>query len=904
MATKKTLVKPKSKTTFKPKTARKQSPGLLARAPKYSKITIIIVGSLVLLVAIVYLFVSQASTARYNALQPIKAGNVAGAKLPISYTLSSLTGTERYAKPSGSTTSACTANDPCTIARAVSQTTAANSTIVLYGGIYRGEANIQISGSGRDGLRLIAYPGQTPEIRGSVEAPSGSQWTVEGSYRYINYIPRPVQNGGGLNFSDLANMQNLTGDGVGRFADQVWIGVNALKQITNKASLVDGQFFVDRTNNRLYLTSNDAAKAGIEISRPSPAGSTADRDRLFQILSKGVTIEGVKITRFSANANDYGAITVEGTASNTVLRNVELSHMPYQAVQFTLNDNGLLQNVTMNNVGWQAAIANQTDNFTMDSVRITATDPFDEFTSSPASGALKTSRTRGTKVVNSYIAGNRSHGLWFDQSNINVAVAKNQIQDNTGAGVFFEISDGLTMANNYISAPNSAQPVKLAGSSGLRLVNNTIIGGVDPLGIYIDGRSTPGCPQDATLCKEASPGSDRQGRFASSIGTTMDWMPRIDVMVNNIVAYPRGASFCSGAQPVGLCIMLSHSSGAVTTLDKVIHKPDPARNIPQTIISGNVYANGAGNIIRDGLKNYTSVAAWSSALTGSPVLLANMDANGKSGNSWVNSDGTPTDALVTANTAAYKVPAYAGTNAIINTYIPAGTQQYGALLDEVAPSVTTTVTPTTTATSTPTPNNQPPVGPTSLSAVAVSTSQINLSWPAATDDSPGSLGYVVKRNGTQIYFGTALSFSDTGLAASTSYTYQVTAVDVGQLSSAGSTTTAKTLDVPVPAPTDTTKPSAPSNIKASIVFDAAKFTYFTNLTWSSSYDNVGVTSYEIRRNNTSLSSTSNSAFKDYSLQPNIVYTYDIYAKDAAGNVSVPGTTRLTGRCFLIWCWAE
>lgn len=807
MAVKKTVVTSRTKSGAQSRTSRKQTTGSLARVPKFSKATVIIVSVCVLLVAIVYLFVSRASTARYNALQPVKAGASAGAKLPISYSLSALTGTVRYAKPSGSTTSACTASDPCTIARAVSQTTVANSTIVLYGGIYRGEANIQISGAGRDGLRLIAYPGQTPEIRGSVEiaSSSSSEWVAEGNFRYRAYVPRPFQNGGGVNFGDLADMTNLSGDGVGRYADQAWIGATALKQTLNKSTLVDGQFYVDRTTNRLYMTANDAAKNGIEISRPGNP-TVADRDRLFQILSARVTIEGLKINRFSANANDYGAITLESTASNATILNTELSDMPFEAVHTGLNDNILMKNVTIKNIAWQAVNANQTDNFTFDSVKITDTDPFDEFTSSPASGALKTSRTRNTKILNSHIANNKSHGLWFDQSNINVAVVKNFIKDNYGAGVFFEISDGLTLANNYIAAPASGagQPVKMAGSSGLRLVNNTIVGGADPFGIYIDSRSGAACATDKSGCL---PGvqtwsGDRQGRFAASIGTTMDWMPRIDVMVNNIVAYPRTTSFCS-SQTVGLCIMLSHSSGASTTLDKVIHKADTTRNIPQTIIDGNVYANGTANIIRDGIKSYTGVASWTTSLAGSPVLIPGLDANGKSGNSWVDADGTPTDALVAANSTAYRIPTYTGTNAVINQYVPAGTQQFGALSDSTI--VTTTTTPSSpppTTTLTPPSDSQNPVGPTTLTATNITTNSVVLTWPAATDDI-GVSYYLLTRDGQVVKSGSVLTVTDTGLLPGTTYQYKIVAFDAAGKVSIGSEISVKTANSS-PVPTTTT----------------------------------------------------------------------------------------------------
>ncbi|QQS27151.1 fibronectin type III domain-containing protein [bacterium] len=216
---------------------------------------------------------------------------------------------------------------------------------------------------------------------------------------------------------------------------------------------------------------------------------------------------------------------------------------------------------------------------------------------------------------------------------------------------------------------------------------------------------------------------------------------------------------------------------------------------------------------------------------------------------------------------------------------------------------TTTVTPSPT----PTPGNKAPVGPASLSASVISSTQINLTWPVATDDSTGTLNYTVTRNDKQIYSGPKLSFSDTGLTPATKYNYKVTAKDVGGLVSTGATTSATTQaspTTPPPPTTDTTKPSVPGNVKSKIEFDGLKFAYYTNLTWTASYDNVGVTSYEVRRNNTSLGTTTTTNFKDYNLQPNILYSYDIYAKDAATNSSLPANTKLTGRCFIIWCWGE
>lgn len=69
-----------------------------------------------------------------------------------------------------------------------------------------------------------------------------------------------------------------------------------------------------------------------------------------------------------------------------------------------------------------------------------------------------------------------------------------------------------------------------------------------------------------------------------------------------------------------------------------------------------------------------------------------------------------------------------------------------------------------------------PSKPASLSASAISSSQINLSWAASTDN-VGVVGYKIYRNSSHIATTSSLTFSHTGLSASTLYSYQVSAYD-------------------------------------------------------------------------------------------------------------------------------
>ena len=98
------------------------------------------------------------------------------------------------------------------------------------------------------------------------------------------------------------------------------------------------------------------------------------------------------------------------------------------------------------------------------------------------------------------------------------------------------------------------------------------------------------------------------------------------------------------------------------------------------------------------------------------------------------------------------------------------------------------------------PDTIPPSAPTNLAASAASSSQINLSWTASTDN-VGVTGYRVERcqgagcsNFSQIATPTSASYNDTGLTASTSYSYRVRATDAANnLSNYSNTASATTL---------------------------------------------------------------------------------------------------------------
>ena len=105
---------------------------------------------------------------------------------------------------------------------------------------------------------------------------------------------------------------------------------------------------------------------------------------------------------------------------------------------------------------------------------------------------------------------------------------------------------------------------------------------------------------------------------------------------------------------------------------------------------------------------------------------------------------------------------------------PATTYSYSVSAYDGAGNVSGLSAPASATT--PSPDAIPPSLPPGLTAAAVSSTQINLSWNASTDN-VGVAGYRVFRNGTQVGTTSQLSYSDTALTASTTYSYTVSAFD-------------------------------------------------------------------------------------------------------------------------------
>ena len=174
-------------------------------------------------------------------------------------------------------------------------------------------------------------------------------------------------------------------------------------------------------------------------------------------------------------------------------------------------------------------------------------------------------------------------------------------------------------------------------------------------------------------------------------------------------------------------------------------------------------------------------------------------------------------------------------------------------------------------------DTQAPTAPTSLSATAVSSTSIALTWTASTDNA-GVLGYRIYRNGSEVGTATGASFTDAGLTPSTFYLYSVTARDAAGNTSSPSAPAGAT--TPSGPQSDTQAPTAPPSLSASATSSTT-----ATLSWAASSDNVGVTGYRVFRNGAEVGTTGSTGYNDTGLSPSTSYSYTVTAYDAAGNTS-------------------
>jgi chitodextrinase len=177
-------------------------------------------------------------------------------------------------------------------------------------------------------------------------------------------------------------------------------------------------------------------------------------------------------------------------------------------------------------------------------------------------------------------------------------------------------------------------------------------------------------------------------------------------------------------------------------------------------------------------------------------------------------------------------------------------------------------------------DTQAPSGVTTLATSNTTMISTDLSWAASTDN-VGVTDYEVFQDGVSLGLTSGITtFNVTGLSTNTSYNFTVFARDfAGNVSASGNTANITTL-------ADTLAPSAVIDLASSNTTSSS-----TDLSWTASTDNVGVTDYEVFQDGVSIGLTGGATtFNVIGLTESTSYNFTVFASDSAGNISLISNT--------------
>lgn len=216
----------------------------------------------------------------------------------------------------------------------------------------------------------------------------------------------------------------------------------------------------------------------------------------------------------------------------------------------------------------------------------------------------------------------------------------------------------------------------------------------------------------------------------------------------------------------------------------------------------------------------------------------------------------------------------------------------GAVWDEVLPPFTSITINTSVAfqaygryemgsTDTiPTPDTTAPDNVTGVTASAITSSTLLLSWNASA--SSDCDGYEIYRGSTKIATVSGLTYNVTGLSPNTQYTLTVKAKDGAGNVASGS---GASVTITTPADADTTPPDDVTNLTKSNITASG-----VTLSWTAP---VGGSSYDIYNGATFVANVQTTNYNVTGLSALTAYTFTVKAKDAVGNAAAGAQIQVT-----------
>jgi parallel beta-helix repeat protein len=258
------------------------------------------------------------------------------------------------------------------------------------------------------------------------------------------------------------------------YPDMVWVDGHALRQVRTRAQVSTGSFFVDTAHHVLYLGTDPTGRR-VEAS---------DMQQFAVIRSADVTVRGLGIRRYATSVPQMGALTVYG--DNATLEALAVDDNATQGIGIGATG-ATLRHVTADGNGLLGIQAVYADGLLLDAVRAERNDS-EHFNAAPVAGGIKITRTRGVTLHNSTVSHNEARGFWCDESCYGMTIVGNDVVGNADVGIFTEISDTGTIADNVVT-DNADDGLRVADTGNLQIWNNTFARNLRDVDITQDSRA-------------------------------------------------------------------------------------------------------------------------------------------------------------------------------------------------------------------------------------------------------------------------------------------------------------------------------------------------------------------------------------------------------------------------------
>jgi len=221
--------------------------------------------------------------------------------------------------------------------------------------------------------------------------------------------------------------------------EDVFIDDVPLQQVTSLAALAPGRWYFDYSADQIYIADEPTGRK-VETSVAT---------RAFSGPASDVTIMNLVIEKY-ANPAQTGAVHPEvgsGIGSGWTIDgcDVRLNH----GIGVRTGDYMLLVNSRIHHNG-QLGVGGTGRSVTIKDNEIDHNNT-QGFSPGWEAGGTKFVLTEQLLVTSNHVHHNMGPGLWTDVDNVNTLYEKNVVEDNTGAGIFHEISWDATIRDNYVA---------------------------------------------------------------------------------------------------------------------------------------------------------------------------------------------------------------------------------------------------------------------------------------------------------------------------------------------------------------------------------------------------------------------------------------------------------------------